>query len=145
MQNKNLHLIKLAVGANSIQTLRDYQQNCYLQQKRKKQTEEFVHVTRQMPKRAEELLAGGSLYWVIKGYISAHQRIVELRPLIVGNIAHCGIVLAPEIIRTVPRSRRPFQGWRYLYGTDAPPDLDDEDTDDAPESMLRELSELGLI
>jgi hypothetical protein len=145
MQNKSLHLIKLAVGVSSVQALKEYQQNRYREQKRKKQPIEFVHVTRQTPKRAEELLADGSLYWVVKGYVSAHQRIVELRPLILDDVVHCGIVLAPEVIRTVPRPRRPFQGWRYLHDTEVPPNLEGDDIDDVPESMLRELSELGLL
>lgn len=97
-----------------------------------------------MPKRAEELLDGGSLYWVVNGFVCARQRILALRPLTRDGIPHCGIVYAPELIRTLPRPHRPFQGWRYLSPSDAPPDLTG-DADDFPETLLRELTQLGLL
>jgi hypothetical protein len=40
-----------------------------------------AHVTRMAPKRAVDILEGGSLYWVIKGQISARQAMVGVEPL----------------------------------------------------------------
>jgi len=33
-----------------------------------------IHITRMTPKRDEEILAGGSLYWVIRGEIAARGK-----------------------------------------------------------------------
>ena len=133
-----LHLIKLSVGPESLSQLEDWQRQRLLQKK------ELVHVTRQTPKRAEELLAGGSIYWVIKGWLCARQELLELRPLLVEGVPHCGIVLRPEMIRVVPRRHRPFQGWRYFDGKDAPKDMTQAEAA-IPEDMRRELAELGLL
>ena len=76
------------------------------------------------PKRADELLAGGSLYWVFHGLVLARQRILGLEPRRGGDgIERCAIRLDPEVVRTLPQPRRPFQGWRYLRPEDAPRDL----------------------
>ena len=104
------------------------------------------HVTRMTPRRAEDLLNGGSLYWVIKGQILVRQEILSLEER-VGNdgIRRCGIVMSPALIRTRAAPRRPFQGWRYLEQGDCPPDLRENVTDDdLPESMSLALSEIGL-
>src|SRR5690606_8769415 len=106
-----LNLIKLSVGSESVADLEQWQ----------RQHGEWMHVTRNTPKRAEELLDGGSIYWVIKGWLCGRQKLLELRPLSIGGVAHCGLVYAPEMIRIQPRPQRPFQGWRYLEGKDAPP------------------------
>ena len=77
------------------------------------------------PKRAEEMLAGGSLYWVIKHYIIVRQRLIGFEEVKdKDGKAMCRIHLDPELIRTKPRKKRPFQGWRYLEPGDAPADLD---------------------
>lgn len=136
-----LHLIKLAVGSEAISDLIAWQEQAL------RRRGELVHVTRQTPKRAEELLDGGSLYWVVKGMIAARQRLIALRPLEVDGVSHCAIVYDPALIRVAPRPRRPFQGWRYLTAADAPPDLSAQgpQDDDIPEDMLRELAELGFL
>lgn len=143
MSTPSLHLLKLSVGTESISDLKSWQAR-RLGEQRDGQTPELVHITRHMPKRAEELLDGGSLYWVVNGFVCARQRILALRPLTRDGIPHCGIVYAPELIRTLPRPHRPFQGWRYLSPSDAPPDLTG-DADDFPETLLRELTQLGLL
>src|ERR1700748_1774184 len=74
-----LHLIKLCVGVDSLQELADWQKKRLKEKRAKGQKPELMHVTRQMPKRAEELLDGGSLYWVIRGQIMARQTLLELR------------------------------------------------------------------
>jgi len=71
-----LHLIKLCVGVDSLEELAGWQKKRLAEKKKKGQKPELIHVTRQTPKRAAELLDGGSLYWVIKGQIAARQRLI---------------------------------------------------------------------
>ena len=140
-----LHLIKLCVGVDTIQELVDWQNGRLKERKKRKLPLVLMHVTRQMPKRAEELVEGGSLYWVIKGHIAARQRILELKPVTKNGMPHCGIVYDPKLIPTVRRFRRPFQGWRYLAAKDAPPDARDLKGKNLPEALKIELAELGLL
>lgn len=140
-----LHLIKLCVGVDSIQELVDWQNGRLKERKKRKLPLVLMHVTRQMPKRAGELVDGGSLYWVIKGHIAARQRILELKPVTKNGTPHCGIVYDPKLIPTVRRFHRPFQGWRYLAAKDAPPDARDLKGKNLPEALKIELAELGLL
>lgn len=141
-----LHLIKLSVGPENLADLADWQAHRIREQKRKRQTPELIHITRQTPKRAAELLDGGSIYWVIKGFICARQKLLELRPMTRDGIAHCGLVYDSKLVRVRLRPRRPFQGWRYFADKDVPPDLaKGEVDDDMPEKMRQELVELGLL
>lgn len=133
-----LHLIKLSVGSESPADLERWQKQRF------KQQGECVHITRMTPKRAEELLKGGSIYWVIKGYVCARNVLTELRPMVRDGTPHCGLIYKPELIRVKPRPHRAFQGWRYLNGKDTPPDIGKKESD-IQEKMLRELSELGLL
>lgn len=141
-----MHLIKLSVGPESLSDLEDWQQRRLRELKRAGQTPELMHITRQMPKRVDELLDGGSIYWVIKGFLCARQKLLELRAITYDGTPHCGIVYDPELIRIAPRKHRPFQGWRYLDPNDAPKDLKKGEVDaNMPEKLRRELGELGLI
>jgi hypothetical protein len=143
-----LHLIKLSVGSESLADLSAWQKERLREMKAKGKKPELVHITRQTPKRAEELLAGGSIYWVVKGWIVARQKLLELRPMTRGGVPHCGIVYEKKVVPVRYTPRRAFQGWRYLDGKDAPPDRkagEDDDTDAMPEELRRELSELGLL
>jgi len=118
-----LHLIKLCVGVDSIADLADWQKRRLAGLKKKGRKPELVHVTRQTPKRARELLDGGSLYWVIRGYVAARQPLLDIRPAkSKDGIPRCGLVYAADLIPTARRAHRPFQGWRYLNAADAPPD-----------------------
>jgi len=141
----SIHLIKLSVGPESLADLINWQADHLKAAARGKRLAELMHVTRQMPKRAEELLQGGSIYWVIKGFICARQKLLELRPLTREGVPHCGLVLDHEIVRVQPRPRRPFQGWRYLEPEDAPPDLRKGKGDELPEELLRELAQFGIL
>jgi hypothetical protein len=99
------------------------------------------------PKRADEVLAGGSLYWVIKGVILARQQIVALEEVRgEDGIARCALVLDAEVIRTEGAPRRPFQGWRYLNPDDSPRDLPKGRAleDALPPSLAQALAEIGL-
>ncbi len=142
-----LHIIKLCVGARDLDDLRVWRQARLEEAARSGLPHEFVHHTKQTPKNSEQALNGGSLYWVISGFILARQRLIGIRPEQdeTGRVK-CGLVLAPEIIATEPRPRRPFQGWRYLKPEDAPPDLPHSPNPDAmPSSMRNELAILGLL
>jgi hypothetical protein len=141
-----LHLIKLCVGVDSLEDLARWQKGRIAELKKKRKPLELTHATRQTPKRADELLDGGSLYWVIKGQIAARQKLVALRPVTRNGVPHCAIVYEPKLIATARRSHRPFQGWRYLPATDAPPDARElKGGKGMPEALKAELSELGLL
>jgi hypothetical protein len=141
-----LHLQKLCVGAESIDDLQGWLAERLADKRRRGLPVEQVHVTRMTPKRVEEILDGGALYWVIKGVILVRQNILELRALKdAGGVSRCGIVLQPELVRVTPQPRRPFQGWRYLAAADAPKDLAEmAGAEDLPPEVMRELRDLGL-
>lgn len=106
-----------------------------------------VHVTRMWPKRAEEVLAGGSLYWVIKGVILARQTVMGLEQVTgADGISRCAIILDAKVTRTQAVPRRPFQGWRYLDAKDAPPDLlpGRESEEALPPGLAEAMAEFGL-
>jgi hypothetical protein len=137
-----LHLIKLCVGASSIADLEDWVQS------RLKAAGEQVHTTRMTPKRRDDILAGGSLYWIIRGELSCRQAILDLRARRgEDGIQRCDIVLDPKVVPVDPRPRGPFQGWRYFEAKDAPPDLGSAGPADAdlPAELQRELRVIGLI
>jgi hypothetical protein len=143
-----LHLIKLCVGADSIQDLLEWIDERLAERRRKKQPVEHVHTTRMVPTRAEELLGGGSLYWVIRGEISCRQRLLDIREFNdKEGVRRCQLVLEPKVVPVVPRPRGPFQGWRYLPEKEAPEDLRlaGRGLTTLPESMRRELRDLGLL
>jgi len=141
-----LHLIKLCVGVESLQELAAWQKKRLAEKKKKGQKPELVHVTRQTPKRAEELLAGGSLYWVIKGQITARQRLIELRPLVRQGVPHCGLIYDRKLVPVMRRPRAAFQGWRYLDAADAPADVGMlKGAKGLPEKLQQELAALGLL
>jgi hypothetical protein len=138
-----LHMLKMCVGCDSVDDLREWQDNRVLR------GEGLFHRTRNMPKRAAEILAGGSLYWIVKGEVRVHQRITALDPGVDGEgTRFCLIRLDPLLVETVRQVRRPMQGWRYLEEADAPGDRDPRHKDEVeqmPEQMQKELRALGLI
>ena len=141
-----LNLIKLCVGVDTVEELAKWQAGRIREQKKKGKKPELMHVTRQTPKRAEEILDGGSLYWVIKGQIAARQRILALRETTKNGKPSCGIVYEPKLVATARRAHRPFQGWRYLNAADAPADARElKGGKGLPEALKAELSELGLL
>lgn len=143
-----LHLLKLCVGAESIEDLRDWMQRRLAIMKAAGQVPEQFHTTRMVPRRMAELLDGGSLYWVIKGNVQARQRLLDIRPFVdTDGISRCHLVLEPVLHETSWAPRRPFQGWRYLDPKDAPPDLGTSGSgdDELPPELKRELAGLGLL
>jgi hypothetical protein len=143
-----LHLIKLCVGCDSVADLEDWIKQKLKEKKQRGQKPEHIHTTRMVPKRAEELTAGGSLFWVIKGQVSCRERILDIRPFTdKDGIGRCRVVLDGKVKLVEPRPRSAFQGWRYLEPKDAPRDLARAAPGAArmPEEMRRELQQLGLL
>jgi hypothetical protein len=104
--------------------------------------------TRRAPTRSDALLAGGSIYWVVKGAMRVRQRLVGFEAdTDDGGRGFCRMLLDPELVPVLPRPRKPFQGWRYLRAEDAPPDLSaaGEGAAEMPGEMLAELRALGLL
>jgi hypothetical protein len=147
MTGMALHLIKLAVGASSLEDLAAWQR-ANRRMRRPGGGAALYHTTLQTPKRQADVLAGGSLYWVIKGMILARQRIVGFSA---GEkedgSSCCRIELDCALVPVRPVPRRAFQGWRYLPAADAPPDIAMKPADVAvmPSEMRVALSELGLL
>jgi hypothetical protein len=144
-----LHLIKLAVGCDSVRDLKERVAERMATARKKGLPQRHVHITRMTPKREEELLAGGSLYWVIRGEIAAREKIIALEPFRdKDGIGRCRIVMQPKVFAVSPRPMRPFQGWRYLNPDTAPPDLGKAAAKGVaamPEPLRRELRDLGLL
>lgn len=137
-----LHLIKLCVGAESIADLEEWVAE------RVRDGGRHVHTTRMLPTRREEILAGGSLFWVIRGELSCRQAVLDLTPVRgADGISRCDIVLDPRVIPVHPRPRGPFQGWRYFVAADAPPDLDlpGDLEEGLPVELQRELRVIGVL
>ena len=138
-----IHLKKLCVGANDVRDLFNRQE--FIRQK----YSETIHITRMFPKKHQDLLDGGSIYWIFKGYMRARQNIIGI-DRIMGNdkIKRCKILLSKEIMLTSPIKTRPFQGWRYLEAKDIPKDdilYDPKNFDSSNEELISELSNLGLV
>lgn len=138
-----LNLIKLCVGAETVEDLADWQ----ARRMAERGAGSAVHVTRMWPKRAAELIDGGALYWVIKGFVLARQRILALEPREgADGVRRCAIRLDPAILRTAAQPRRPFQGWRYLRGADAPRDLGTGvGGADLPPALMARLEAMGVL
>ncbi len=118
LMNMTVHLVKLCVGADEIADLQAWQARLM------QSLPAPVHHTRMMPKRAGELLDGGSIYWVIRRVIQVRQKITDVRAFTDrGGRSACELVFDPELVLTQPLAKKPFQGWRYLKPEDAPVDL----------------------
>ena len=151
-----VHLIKLCVGVSDVsQLLHEHERltKQALKRKAKKPVEDH-HWTRMRPKRSDEVLDGGSLYWVIRGVIRVRHRVLRLDDVTdADGQEYCAIIYDPKVTLVDPRPRRAFQGWRYLEADDAPPDLPNQRQAlanaaaecDMPANMLAELRTLGLF
>ena len=144
----SLNLIKLCVGVDRISDLAQRQARRLADAHAPGEEPRLLHITRNTPKRAEEILDGGSLYWVIKRLIRVRQRIVgiETYERESGRPA-CALVLDPLLVRTETQRFRPFQGWRYFSANNTPRDapLGTGVGDDFPTEMAAELRGLGLL
>ena len=131
-----VHLKKLAVGISSIENLKDRQSFIF------DTYGEIINFTRNKPKRVDELIEGGSLYWIINRKVFVRQKILEIKSFVLEDgKKSAGIVLQNKLIRVRPVSMKPFQGWRYYKIEEIPPDIDDDVFSD---DFNNELSKLGL-
>jgi hypothetical protein len=142
-----LHLIKLAVGVRDIAHLQE------IQDRRAKTDPPLRHQTRNQPRRADEITAGGSLYWVIQGAVTVRQLVRDIVADTWDDGSACaGIVLDPVLVPVLIRPVKAFQGWRYLPPADAPIDLAAARGSDAargvaalPPPLMKELRALCLL
>ena len=140
-----LHLIKLAVGVHDLAHLKSLQAQRRKQRGMAPRAPHWVY-TRNTPKRAADLLDGGSLYWIIKGVMRCRQQLVGFEEDIDDEgRKYCRIKVKRAIVATAPVAFKPFQGWRYMEDKRAPPDLSRGDTADMPADMAAELKRLGLL
>lgn len=128
-----LHLTKVAYGAQSLEEVLGWW---------RERGEEYAHVTRHRPKRAEEIAGLGSLFWIVKHRLVARTPILRFEEAESGRTA---IILSTQVVPVAPKLRRAHQGWRYLEVKDAPPDLMGETAADLPPLLALELRELGLL
>ena len=141
-----LHLIKLAVGINDIDHLREVQAR--RAQPRGDGSFLVPVYTRQLPKRGSEIVGAGSLYWVIRGSTMVRQRVLAIDTAVdEDGKSYCIIGVDAEAVPTIPTAQRPFQGWRYLEPEAAPADLSEggEGGDELPPHLAAELKALGLL
>ena len=145
-----LHVLKLCVGATTIEDLADWQTSRLALQTAQGKTPRVEHRTFQSPKRQADILDGGSLYWVIKGLIQVRQRIIGFDEGQKDDGTPCCLLLLDRaLVPLRPSPRRPFQGWRYLSADDAPPDLGNAARAAALAAMTpkmrKDLADLGLL
>ena len=144
-----VHIVKLCVGADSIDDLAQWQKGRLELARRRGEAGRLFHTTRMVPKRQDDVLDGGSLYWVIKGVVQVRQGIVGFEDGQKEDGTRCCLImLDSKLVPVRPTPRRAFQGWRYLDADDAPADLARDEGDalgKMPPKMRRELAELGLI
>lgn len=143
----SLNLLKLCVGPSNVEDLaKRIEQNVLLPRKQGLDIEN-IHTTRMVPNRVEELLDGGSIYWIIKGLLCVRQPLLDIRKFTDDDgIKRCHLVFEPTLIRVEPRPMRAFQGWRYLKGEDAPKDLFFGENDNSlPAPIAIAVREYGVI
>lgn len=142
-----MHMIKLCVGVAMLEELEGYREERAHWWGADYGEAVHVHRTRMMPRRAAEIEGQGSIYWVISGVIRARQPILRLAEASDDSgRTCCDIIMSPDMVRVLPRPKRPFQGWRYLDPAGAPPDLAQSGFNEAGSlELAEELAQLGLL
>jgi hypothetical protein len=131
-------MIKLCVGCDNVDELLEWRRA------HDDVSQPWTMRTRQTPKRAAELIDGGSLYRVYKGFVLSRQRILAVNTVGEGVQTRCEVTLEEDVVLTAPTPRRAFQGWRYLLPHEAPPDLGSADAGEPmPAELAKQLRELG--
>lgn len=145
-----INLLRTAAGIESLEHLSDVQRRFRTILADNGARCVFIS-TRRKPQRSDELLNGGSVYWIVKHMIRARQEIVDIKIFQDDEGRDfCQIYLDPQIILTQGISHRAIQGWRYFDKAKAPADIGPYDPsaemeDDIPEDMVQELKSLGLL
>ena len=139
-----IHILKLSVGTEDVADLAAWYASP------RAQTADGLprHITRMWPKREAEVTNGGSIYWIIKGVLTCRQRIIRFDEVTgADGIKRCAIVMDPTLVRVSPVQRQPFQGWRYLNPSDAPPDLTAARAGDdvLPVELSAALADIGVL
>lgn len=143
LMGKTVNLIKLSVGTEDVAGLAAWQSTPRAQAPDGNPR----HITRMWPKRSDEILDGGSIYWVIKGVILCRQPILRLDAYdSADGIRRCAIVCKPGLIRVAATPKRAFQGWRYLPVEDAPQDVPEgrQDETPLPPELSKALAAIGV-
>ena len=141
-----IHLMKLCVGAESVGDLASRAEKRVADNERAGRGRFHDHVTRMHPRQDAALLDGGSIFWVIKGFILVRQRLLGFETRTgADGIRRCAILIDPVLVPTEPQSRRAFQGWRYLRTADAPVDVNKNARNSPPPELAMELAALGLL
>ena len=128
-----IHLMKLCVGVRDVATLQARPPR--------------LHVTRSAPRRTADVIAGGSLYWVVSGVMAVRQRVLDITEEHGPDGVRCaGLVLDPALVPVEGRRVRAFQGWRYLDPDDAPVDVGDAPMlGELPAALRMQLRALCLL
>lgn len=143
-----VHLVKMAVGIESLDHLAEVQKQRRASLKAERGKAILIHKTRNMPKREAEILGGGSIFWIVKGFVRVRQRILGFEKGVrTDGRPVCEIRLDAKLVRTVPLAHKPIQGWRYIEPENAPADLTGKAAlaDEMPPEMMLQLKELGLL
>ena len=144
-----VNLVKIAVGVTTVEEL-SLRQTEFLKKINDKNSPYFYHSTRMMPKKHEDIILNGSLFWVIKGVICARQKVLDIVKFEdTDGKRRCKIFLAAEIVKTKPVRKRPFQGWRYLKKHITPEDLNEplkaNFDSNIPIHVQKQLLEMGVL
>lgn len=147
-----LHLLKMAVGVDDISHLARLQASRLERARAEGEPAELRHFTRNTPRRARDIVDGGSIYWIIRGGVRARQRILRIdRGVNADGRPRCVLVLDPSLVAVAGTPQRPLRGWRYLEAAEAPPDRawrlqgEAEMPPELPPEMESELRRLGLL
>ena len=144
-----VHIIRRAFRVDSLNDLKRSQKESMDSERAAGRPRRLYRRMRTTPTRSQEILDGGSIYWVIKGYVRARQRIlgIETRMDNEGR-KRCFLRLSSKLVPTVLNPCKPRRGWRYLAPPDAPVDLPlakHRFDNELPLDMEVELRELGLL
>ncbi len=130
-------------------------QDLYEFQKRQKQwhttyrgAPAFPVWTSRKPSRVDEMLASGSVYWIIKKMVLCRQAIIGLEQIQEEDEKPSYLIFCEtDLVRTQALERKPFQGWRYLEASSAPKDIGPLGgaDDDVPAELEQDLRAAGLL
>lgn len=145
----HVNLLRTGVGVDSIEHLAEIQET-YRYAIDENGDDIAFFTTRNMPQRSNELLNGGSVYWIIKRLICVRQIITDIQQTTDDEGQRlCIISMKPQIMMVDPIPHKHIQGWRYLSPDKAPKDIRPYDkntnTDKLDPQMEKELRELGLL